>query len=196
MAATVLAVVGVAQGSTAINQNSTALDGLNDSLQRADIAAVYEVGMSWCGDPDRDIVTSTIATAILTNVGRLPITVMHVGDGSREVNDFASAPVGDAQSGAKKGPFLLEVGRAMYVAYGSNRVDSVSSEVVLRLSDGTTARTRSAGGEARWLTSVMPSIAPDDVLCPSGVLMSVPLADLGSSSPDFVVATPSPSPSP
>lgn len=190
--AIVLALIGNFQNAEGLRQNTEELQGLADSLQRSHVESAFDIGVGWCGDPDRDVVTSLVGSTYLTNVGRLPITVMYVGDGSDWIGDFTYVRVDDEIPTARKGPFHLDVGEAVAVAFDDTTPDSAPSQLTLQLSDGSTVVTETVGGDSRWLvlTDIPLVLGAADIACSSGSRLALPLSQIANPDPDWVAAVP------
>lgn len=158
------AIVGNLQNAEAIRQNAISLDGLKDSLQRAEISSVYLSGAGWCEDPTTHAVVALSGWTVLTNSGRLPITVVHVGVERGYVNLFAYRRIDDLDQRGN-GPFLLDVGDAVEVRYGI-RGQGLPLNVFVSLSDGTTVATKVVGGDGNYLSELPPWEPDQPNVCP------------------------------
>lgn len=162
----VLALIGIFQGARS-------LDGLRDSLQREELTAVFTFTLTTCEDPEGAVAGWTAKT-ILTNTGRLPITVVHVriGPSSSWVNDWAFVRLDDEALTVHRTAVHLEPGEAISV-FSNAKGRGIVLEVEAVLSNGETvvARRLPTAELTEW--PVLAEVnSLDPVACPAGTTRS------------------------
>lgn len=186
-----LAVVGIYQSSEALRQNSEEVAGLKNSLQREQVDSGISSQEGWCGQPSPvNKVTSLLMTVYITNVGRLPVTVLRAGEVAKDT-DFAWVRLDDPSATAHRGPFLLDVGQAVAVEYASPS-PTPPTKVQLLLSDGKLVTAKTVDVDNDWLnyTNVGENLENAKVECAGGERMSLTMQQFENGFPTNPVFSP------